>query len=315
MILNDILEVVLITYNRKSFLENTLSKIFAENSPIKDLQITVLDNKSDDGSSELIEEYCKNHQNLKHIRHKKNIGGNANIARAFEIAEKKYVWVLCDDDDYDWDNWQFVEKGLEEDYDIVFTETSNFQHFKNIASYTRAATFLPSVIYKTDLITDDALTLAYSNTINLFPHLAFFCDAINQNKKIHTPDKSVVIIGNRPKKAVETGFYRGIDKYIHPHVKNMFLIVGYINSVQLIKDKKQRTFILNHMSCKKTGFFREISANFKRNRLYYENSFKNICDVFCGINFWQKCQFIVALVWLDIIYFIKKFILRDKRYK
>ena len=53
------LEIILITYNRKSHLRETLNWLFAENSPVKDLDITILNNKSTDGTTELIEEYKK----------------------------------------------------------------------------------------------------------------------------------------------------------------------------------------------------------------------------------------------------------------
>ena len=106
--LKDKLEIILVTYNRKPYLEDTLNQLFCDESPIKDCNFTILDNCSTDGSSELIQEYSKKYNNIKHIRHNKNIGGNANITRAIEIATKKYFWVLCDDDKYDWTNWKEI---------------------------------------------------------------------------------------------------------------------------------------------------------------------------------------------------------------
>lgn len=309
MILNDILEVIVVTYNRKPFLENTLSKIFADNSPIKDLKITILDNASDDGTSELIDEYCKNHSNLKHSRHKKNIGGNANIARAFEIAEKKYVWILCDDDEYIWENWQFIEKGIEKDYDIVLTKINDVEKSQMISLILRQLSFLPSGIYKTEIITSEALQNAIFCIPYLFPHIAIVCSAINNNKSFFIPERPVVYTENNT-----TDYTRG-NNAAHPRQCEIFWFVGLINTLQLIQDKKLRTNIINNLSLKKGGFFAEAAARFKYNRMYYHNSIRNISDILCNINFWQKCQFIVVLIWLDIIYFIKKFILRDKRYK
>ena len=313
MLLKDKLEIILITYNRKSFLEKTFNQIFSDDSPIKNLNITVLDNKSTDGTSQFIDEYTKNFPNVKHIIHNRNIGGNGNIARAFEIASAEYLWILCDDDDFDWSNWQQIETAINNDYDVIFTEISNFKHFTNIASIMRGATFVPATIYKTELITDDVMQNAMVNNVNLFPHLAVMCYAVNENKKIFIPDKGIINIGNRTKGAMESGFYTSKKENTHPYARDMFLVVGFVNSIQMIKDKKKRAYILNHMSAKKTGFFREISANFKRNRFFYNNSFKNICDVFCGINCWQKIQFVFALTWLDILYFVKKFLLRKNK--
>ena len=111
------LGIVLITYNRKNFLEETFNQIFADNSPIKNFDITVLNNNSTDGTSELINDYCKKFPNLKHVINKINIGGNANIAKAFaEYSNKDYIWVICDNDTYDWSAWQEVENAIKSDF-------------------------------------------------------------------------------------------------------------------------------------------------------------------------------------------------------
>ena len=80
------LELFLITYNRKDKCKKTLETILADNSPLKGLPLTVLDNASTDGSSEVIETFAKKFANVTHIRHPKNIGGNANITRSYEMA-------------------------------------------------------------------------------------------------------------------------------------------------------------------------------------------------------------------------------------
>ena len=108
--LKDKLEIILVTYNRKSYLQKTLEYLFEENSPVKNLQITILDNKSNDGSSELIDEYAKKYSNLIHIINNRNIGGNGNITKAFTISKKDYVWVICDDDKFDCKQFENINK-------------------------------------------------------------------------------------------------------------------------------------------------------------------------------------------------------------
>lgn len=127
--LKDKLEVFLITYNRKKYLEHTLKMLYSRNSPVRDFQITILDNKSTDGSSELIDKYIKDFPHTRHVIHNRNIGGNANIARCYELAKKEYFWILCDDDEIDWDGWDGVEKAImEENADVVVV--SNYVHPK-----------------------------------------------------------------------------------------------------------------------------------------------------------------------------------------
>ena len=58
MIANDSLEIILVTYNRKKFLKRTLEYILYDvNSPIRHLDIIILDNNSNDGTFELIKNY------------------------------------------------------------------------------------------------------------------------------------------------------------------------------------------------------------------------------------------------------------------
>ena len=118
------LEIVIITYNRKDNLENTLEQILSENSPVKNLDITVLDNHSTDGTYELMKDYCSTYNNIRHIVNKVNIGGCANSVKAFvEIPQKEYTWVLCDNDTYDWSNWYEIEDAINKNYEVILTRT------------------------------------------------------------------------------------------------------------------------------------------------------------------------------------------------
>lgn len=166
------LEIILITYNRKKYLERTLNQILDKESPIKDFIITILDNKSTDGSYELIEEYKSKFSNIKHIVNNRNIGGNANICRAFEIASKEYVWVICDDDIYHWENWDEIKNAIKNGYDGICVALHNINDRNNISDLIFQLTFLPAGIYKTENFTDTVIRNAYDNIQNLFPHLA-----------------------------------------------------------------------------------------------------------------------------------------------
>ena len=178
------LEIILVTFNRKEHLQNTFDQIFADNSPIKDLDITILDNKSTDGTSELIEEYKTKFPNIKHIIHNRNIGGNANICRAFEVASKKYFWILCDDDEYNWDNWNEVEQAMNEDYDAIVV-ANYVEPEKNLSYLLKQMTFVPSTIHKTENLNDTVMSNAEFNLSNMFSQLALPCHLINNDKRIY----------------------------------------------------------------------------------------------------------------------------------
>lgn len=71
---DDILEIFLITYNRRDYLEVTLNKIFSENSPLKKYTINILDNNSNDGTDILCKKFAGEYSNLNYIKNKKNVG-------------------------------------------------------------------------------------------------------------------------------------------------------------------------------------------------------------------------------------------------
>lgn len=291
MIIDD-LEIIIITYNRIKYLKNTLSQLFSNNSPIKDFKFTILDNKSNDGSSELIQKYVNKYPNIKYIIHNRNIGGNANITRAFEIATKKYVWVLCDDDEYDWTHWNTVEKAVKENYDAILV-ANYINPQKNTAQLLKQMTFMPSTIYKTEVITTTALVNAEFGISNMFPHLTFACKLINDNKKIKILDNWIVNMV--PHGGYET-YTRGLNEDIHPYLNQTFWQIGFLNTVQLIKDTKLRTYIIDNMHLENGNLLSNFIQLLKTNKFDFNNSLKNIFDAFCALNFRQKIVFIIALL-------------------
>lgn len=293
--LSEKLEIFLITYNRKEHLQNTFNQIFAPESPIKDLEITILDNKSTDGSSELIEEYRKSFPNIKHVIHNRNIGGNANIARAFEMASKKYFWILCDDDEYNWEHWDEVENALEQDYDAVVV--SNYVNpEKNVAQLAKQLTFVPAGIYKSENLTYTVMVNAEYNISNMFPQMANVCNLINENKKFYICKNWTV---NMVPHGGEETYTRGLSSDIHPYMAEMLWAVGFVNSLQMIKDKKTRNFMLKESSVNNYSWAKDVRVFFELNNYLSHNSIKNICDYFCScineIGLKQKLLFITIL--------------------
>lgn len=234
MINKNDLQIYLITYNRIKKFKNTLDQLLK--SAVKDLDITILDNSSTDGTSELIEQYCQNHSNLKHIRHPHNIGGNANIARAFETARAKYIWVLCDDDKYDFSGWADCEKALAGNPAAVVVANYG-QPQKGPAYLFRQLSFVPAAIYRTDLITSDTLMNMYFSISNLFPQLAIAAAALNTNEKLPILDKPLVTMQLNPG---NDSYLRGTStqSQAHPLMTEMFWSLGYLRSIQMLQDSK-----------------------------------------------------------------------------
>ena len=241
------LQIYLITYNRKKKFQETLNAILNINSPIKDFDITILDNASTDGTSELIQEYCVKYPNLKHIRHNVNIGGNANICRAFEMSAscgKEYFWVLCDDDKYDFSNWYEVEQEIQKNTDIICLADyvfPNEQEKTNPAYQIFQLTFVPAGIYKTSLIDNNVLMNMYDAIITMFQQAVPCIKCINENKKIHVLSKPVVFNGLHFEDKVEEeslSYTRGSnEKWVSERRNKTIWIYGFANIISLLKDK------------------------------------------------------------------------------
>ncbi len=297
--MKDILEILIPTYNRKPHIKRTLSQLIAKDSPVKNCQITVLDNASTDGSSEVIEDFASRYSNIKHIRHPKNIGGNANIARCYELAKAPYVWVVCDDDSFKWDAWPEIENALRtEDYDLLLTRKAELRNTSDIARIFKQCTFVPSCIYKTSIISDGVVTNMYNNVAFLFPHLALACEVFNRKGRIFLPQGEIMdICCYEP---TNSSFTRGNNAYIPNYNKNMFWTVGAIISTQMIKDKKLRTYILDHIGGH--GFCGYIIAAFKQNYTLYGRSKLNEQLIRSELCLRHKMEFDIARIILKMMF-------------
>lgn len=240
--LNDKLEIFIITYNRKEKLKHTLSKVYSKKSPIRDFKITILDNKSTDGTSELIDEAIAEFPNSKHIIHNRNIGGNGNIARCYELASKEYFWILCDDDEIEWSfsSWAQVEQAINEGADAIVV--SNYINPKeSVAQLLGQLSFVPAGIYKTANLTDTVMQNINFQISCCFPQLALVCKLINDNKKFVILDDWIVkMLPN----FADASYSRGMDSDKHPLMANMTWSIGFLKTIQMIKDEKLREEII-----------------------------------------------------------------------
>ena len=248
MTLKDKLQIILITYNREYHLKRTLQQLFSSTSPIKECDITILDNASTDNTGKIISQYQKQYPNLKHTRHKKNIGGNANICRAFELGasnNKEYLWVLCDDDYYDWSNWNEVEQAMKNKADCIGVARygiSNDNDLNDKAHQLFQLTFVPAGIYKTKNITDTILTNMYDTIYSMFQHSVLAITLINSQKKIEFLKHPIVENGlhiedkNQPQP--NCSYYRGANaSEVFFRRKEQCWIIGFANIIRLLNDK------------------------------------------------------------------------------
>ncbi len=238
--IRDILDITLITYNRAPYLEKTLAAVLADESPIRNCELTILDNHSTDETPQVVAAFCAKHPNVKHIVNRFNIGGNPNIARALERYEKPYHWVLCDDDKYDWTGWPGVEAAMDAGEKIIcvgdryLAPTGPKRH--DPAELMQQMTFLPSIIYGPGTITSTVLRNAYDNIFALFPHLAPVVAHINHGGAIHVIEHGLVqpgLYGN------DGSYTRGDEKTeVFLKSRTMTMAAGFANLTANINDRR-----------------------------------------------------------------------------
>ncbi len=301
--MQEILEILIPTYNRKPYIERTLKQLTAKDSPVRNLKITVLDNASTDGSSEIIESFTHKHSNIKHIRHPKNIGGNANITRCFELAKAPYVWVVCDDDAFKWGAWPEIENAMRtNEYDVLITSKYNLKGTNNIARIFRQCTFVPSGIYRTSLLTDSTLINMYNNVPFLLPQLSLISEVFNRQGRIFLPEGEIMDVDSSDYiHSKDVSYTRGNNGYVPDYSKRMFWTAGVIISTQMIKDRKLRNYILDHIGSH--GFFGFIFTGFRPNYKIYKGSKFNEAIARSSLDLWHRVQFDFACLLLKMIFF------------
>ena len=290
--ISELLDIYIITFNRAKALDKTFEQILAENSPINDYEIQIIDNNSSDNTSLIVQKWQKNHPNIKYTKNKYNIGGNANIMKAFYNAKKDYVWVLADNDLYSWESWSEVEKAILNQKDAVMVSTYEVPKL-NVAQFFIQTTFLPGVIYKTSLIDNEVMGNMAYNISNMFPHLALSAKLINEKRDTYIVSKAIIDVGdNTDEKTGEYIYTRGYEQScVHKLMKDLNWMAGYANSLYMISDKKTRNYIATH-NLFYMSKLNSAEVFFLNNKLS-NGSLYNLLSIFCVLNFWNKIQFLI----------------------
>lgn len=234
--IEDKLEIVIITYNRAPYLDNTLLELFK--SPFLSCKITILDNCSDDETPEVCAKYKELFLDFNIIRHPKNIGANPNILRAVETSSSIYTWILCDDDSFDFEDCDDVIDQIEsEEIDLILISSDQYlsgfkKGIKTTSQklisdgllYYHTLSFVPSTIFKTELFDSHCLQKGYFNVVNLYPHFEFINKSVEDDFNIYVSKNVIIKAGNE----------------IEPAYSQIFWLISWMNSCTTIKNKNIR---------------------------------------------------------------------------
>jgi len=240
MFLTSKLKIILITYNRANRLRETFEQILCESSPIRDLSITVFDNNSTDETRQVVAGYQQRHPNLSYRKNNLNVGGNANICKALEAVDSEYHWVLCDDDVYDLSGWNDIEQAMERGEKLILASNGFLSvdpaRFTSKAHQLLQMSFLPTIIYHRDLLTETAIRNSYDNLFALFPHIAPVVMHFNNGGSAYVAPKGVVFAGGKPGDA---SFSRGsVKSELFHRSSSMSMAAGIANLVANLNDRK-----------------------------------------------------------------------------
>ena len=235
------LEIIIPTYNRCKTLEQTLLKIL--DSPVKNCKITILDNNSNDATSDIVNKFLSEYNNITYVKNRYNIGLAGNMTKALTLVEKEYFWIVFDDTGLDFTNWSYIEKGIEQNYDCVLT--LNYYNALNTTDVKeKAAIYLMLIycfagIYKSNLINDDVILYSVTDIYPVHSQMALLSALFNdENRKIYIPEKTISYpkINPETEKGEKYSFNRDEGRFYHFRISEGDFIPGFLCGVQSIKD-------------------------------------------------------------------------------
>ena len=293
MTIQDKLQIIIVTYNRRHFLERTLQQLLDEKSPVRDFSITVLDNNSTDGTEELVKQFQLTHSHLKHHKNAYNLGLGGNIARALEMGTKDYLWVLCDDDVYDFSNWAEVEQAVERgEKCLCVSRYALPEEHKHQPEYQLLQmTFLPATIYHKSVFSDTVIRNAQDNIYTLFPHLCPVLPLINREEPIFVVSRAIVT--RHMEKGTDGSYTRGAKpQELYPRSCSMLWMIGYADILAILKDKKLKARCLEVAAVLPdvaTRNFTRASYLIVRQGYFTPLYWAGVYDFSLQLNFRQQC--------------------------
>jgi abequosyltransferase len=90
------LSICIPTRNRSVYIEKTLASIVCQERFLKECELVVADNCSNDSTREVLEKYSEKYENIKYERRDKNYGVEDNVIKVVTMASGEYIQFLSD---------------------------------------------------------------------------------------------------------------------------------------------------------------------------------------------------------------------------
>jgi hypothetical protein len=159
------------------------------------------------------------------------------------------------------------------------------------ATYHRGCTFLPALIFKTDLFDNHC----YHDAPRIFPSFLFINKSINDNFSIYVAKHELII--------------RGIDCVME--ISPLYLYTEWVTNAAKLKDPQLREKII--AQCTGHGFIKTLGfwiALEKANHV--DGYWKRLVDIFFALSIRQRLKFILLLP-VMVIPIPKPFLIRARK--
>ena len=96
------ISIIMPTYNSENYLENTLDSIITQSFGFNNIELIIVDDKSNDATREIIKEYSSRYDNIVYKFLDDNLGHPGAVRnKGMELASSDYIMFCDHDDEYD----------------------------------------------------------------------------------------------------------------------------------------------------------------------------------------------------------------------
>ena len=113
--------VIITTHNRALLLPRAIDSVLAQT--YKNIEIIIVNDCSIDNTEEVVQHYMNKHENIKHIKHQKALGGNAARNSGVRAASGEFIAGLDDDDEFTPDRIEVLIENYSDEYSLITTRS------------------------------------------------------------------------------------------------------------------------------------------------------------------------------------------------
>lgn len=304
------LGLYLVTYNRARFLEKTLTALLG--SPFAGCKLTILDNCSTDDTPQVCAAFAGRFPHCRVVRHARNVTGNGNYLHAVEMADTEYVWVVCDDDNYDfgaagdvidaverggvdvilfWSplNRGFYRQGTTERLPDTASPVSSEGAFRGVETSAgglagagvplhTVMSFWPSCIFRAQYFDSACLHSGYEVAADCFPVFPFINKVLKEDARVYYSKRDMVV--------AMAGNYG---------LRYLRYLTGWMRACRTIEDGKERAAVVRQVFAGR-GMLKALTRAIMSARIErYEYTVMDLFTIFCLVPFIDRVKMLALL--------------------